>query len=138
MTHVWMFAWMATTAIAQPEWRPPVAALPAMPNQPTIAALGAWGEGLTRAANVPTASVEVLLEGRSSQGAARVVRLRSGRLPVAVLSDRNGDGRADLVEIFRDGVLAYQVIDPDFDGRANVVRRYDPSGALVAEHPPQR
>jgi len=128
----------ASTATAQPDWQPPSTTLPTMPDRPTLDALGAWGDALARAADAPASAVQVLLEGRSAQGVARLVRLRAGRLPVAVLSDRNGDGRADLVEIFRNGVLAFQVIDPDYDGRADVVRRYDTNGALMAEHPPRR
>jgi hypothetical protein len=50
-----------------------------------------------------------------------------------VWQDRNGDGRADIVEIFRGGGVIVQVIDADYDGQANVLRRYDSGGALLRE-----
>ena len=52
---------------------------------------------------------------------------------MAVWSDRNGDGKSDMIEIYRGGAVVIQLIDADFDGRANVVREYDSSGSLSRE-----
>jgi hypothetical protein len=38
------------------------------------------------------------------------------------------------VDVFRRGALAYQLIDADYDGAANVLRVYDASGALAREN----
>ncbi|HUE95493.1 MAG TPA: hypothetical protein VMN39_02485, partial [Longimicrobiaceae bacterium] len=62
-----------------------------------------------------------------------VVRLSSGPLPIVVWQDRNGDGLADVIEIFRNGSVVLQVIDAEYDGQANVVRRYDATGGLIRE-----
>jgi hypothetical protein len=58
------------------------------------------------------------------------VRFSSGPRPVAAWSDRNGDGRSDLVELFRGGAVAYQLVDADYDGTADVLRIYDDSGQV--------
>ncbi|HEX6070682.1 MAG TPA: hypothetical protein VFZ18_12680, partial [Longimicrobiaceae bacterium] len=63
----------------------------------------------------------------------QVVRFTSGPLPVVIWSDRNGDDRADIIEIFRSGGVIIQLIDADYDGRANVLRTYDSDGELVRQ-----
>ena len=60
-------------------------------------------------------------------------RFTSEMRPVEQWSDRNGDGRVDLVEVYRDGALIARLVDADYDGTANVLRRYDASGALTRE-----
>jgi hypothetical protein len=37
------------------------------------------------------------------------------------------------VEVFRGGDRVYQLVDADYDGAANVLRVYSPSGELVRE-----
>jgi hypothetical protein len=63
-----------------------------------------------------------------------MVRFMGGARPVASWTDRNGDGRADMVEVYRGGAVAFQLIDADYDGAANVLRVYDASGALAREN----
>jgi hypothetical protein len=58
------------------------------------------------------------------------VRFSAGPRPVAAWSDRNGDGRCDILELFRGGAVAYQLVDADYDGRADVLRIYDDAGQL--------
>jgi hypothetical protein len=58
------------------------------------------------------------------------VRFSAGPRPVAAWSDRNGDGRSDLVELFRGGAVAYQLVDADYDGTADVLRVYDDNGQV--------
>ena len=74
---------------------------------------------------------------RASRAAAsdqlQLARFTSGPLPVVVWSDRNGDGRADVVEIYRGGGVVVQLIDADYDGTANVLRIYDGSGKLLRQ-----
>ncbi|MDP9349559.1 MAG: hypothetical protein M3P24_10540, partial [Gemmatimonadota bacterium] len=79
--------------------------------------------------------VEIRATGETTPGGtqARFVRFLAGHAPLATWSDRNGDGNADLVELSRDGVRVLQVIDADYDGSANVLRVYAPSGELVRE-----
>jgi hypothetical protein len=50
-----------------------------------------------------------------------------------VWSDRNGDSRADIVEIYKSGGVIIQLIDADFDGSANVMRIYDAGGKLLRQ-----
>jgi hypothetical protein len=104
----------------QQDWSPPSREMPEMPSSSQLG--GGWravGDGLPR-----------------DMGAARPrqVRFMGGSRPVASWSDRNGDGRADMVEVYRGGALAYQLIDADYDGSANVLRVYDASGALAREN----
>jgi hypothetical protein len=51
-------------------------------------------------------------------------------VPVAVWSDRNGDGKSDMIEIYRRGQVAFQLIDADYDGTANVIREYNAAGGV--------
>jgi hypothetical protein len=50
-----------------------------------------------------------------------------------VWQDRNGDGRADLLEIYRGSGVIVQLIDADYDGQANVLRVYAADGTLIRE-----
>ena len=72
-------------------------------------------------------------EGDGGGARPRFVRFTAEMRPVQQWSDRNGDGRADLVEVYRNGALAYRLVDADYDGRANVLRVYGSSGALARE-----
>lgn len=128
----------AGRADAQTDWSPPSPQMPQMPAMGELgggwrSSLGAWFRGVDAVSGVPMARVEA--EGETTPGSdrARFVRFTGGSRPVAAWHDRNGDGRTDMVELFRAGAVVVRVIDPDYDGRANVVQLYDDSGALVRE-----
>ncbi|HEU0013353.1 MAG TPA: hypothetical protein VFQ45_06700 [Longimicrobium sp.] len=113
---------------AQQEWAPPSRDMPEMPASSALgggwrASLASWFSGTGQA-----------LDGIRAVGDGGVVRFMGNARPVATWSDRNGDRRADMIEIYRNGALAYQLIDADYDGRANVLRVYDASGNLVSEN----
>jgi hypothetical protein len=127
----------ARSADAQ-EWRPPSRSMPAMPQASEVSAAwmssnSGWFGSAARAAGVEAGSLRVAGEGRQSGGQVQVVRATSGPLPVVVWQDRNGDARADLIEIFRSGGVIIQLVDADYDGTANVLRVYDAAGKLVSE-----
>lgn len=116
---------------AQQDWTPPSRQMPRMPAAASLqgewrGSLAAWFGG----ADQPLDGVRALGEGGSPP---RMVRFMGGSRPVATWTDRNGDGRADLIEVFRGGAVAYQLIDADYDGSANVLRIYDSTGALARE-----
>jgi hypothetical protein len=124
---------VAAGAAAQQEWAPPSRTMPEMPAAASLqgewrAALAPWFRG----ADEPLERVRAVGEGAGAR--PRVVRFMGGNRPVATWTDRNGDGRADLLEVFRGGAVGYQLIDADYDGNANVLRIYDASGALAREH----
>jgi hypothetical protein len=118
-------------------WRAPSAEMPAMPRTAELRgewaqSLGSWFRGVDRISGVETG--RLVAQGEpASEERPRFVRFSSGPVPVVNWSDRNGDGRADLIEIYRNGVVVLQVVDADFNGRANVVRYLDSRGALVRE-----
>jgi len=37
------------------------------------------------------------------------------------------------VEVYRNGALAFRLVDADYDGTANSLRSYDTSGAVARE-----
>lgn len=116
---------------AQQEWTPPSRDMPQMPASSELSggwrgSLGAWFRG------TDLSGVRALGEGGGAR--PQLVRFMGGARPVASWTDRNGDGRADLVEVYRDGAPAFQLIDADYDGTANVLRVYDASGALAREN----
>lgn len=118
-------------------WRLPTREMPAMPRAADLegewaSRLGAWFQGIDAVSGVPLARLSARGEP-SGAGQARFVRFSRGPVPVVVWSDRNGDGRADLIEFFRNGNVVLQVVDAEFDGTANVLRYHDASGALVRE-----
>lgn len=128
----------ATGALAQgPDWRPPSKQMPPMPTQSDlsgwVSSHGEWFQGVDRIAGVPAAGLRAAGEARGGSGSVLVARFMSGPLPAVVWSDRNGDGRADLIEILKSGGVIVQLIDADYDGAANVLRVYDASGALLRE-----
>ena len=110
------------------EWTPPSRQMPQMPSAGEMdggwkGSLGGWFIGL----GVQLADV------RASADGGRYVRFTAQMRPVEAWSDRNGDGRADMVEVFRDGARAYQLVDSDYDGRANVLRVFGADGGLSRE-----
>ncbi len=136
-----LFAVCAPQARAQApaaEWNPPSTEMPAMPSMAELsgnwrAAVGPWLAGCDRVAQVSAADIAPSGEAARGGPRSRFVRFVAGARPVATWTDRNGDGRADMIEIFRSGAAVVQMVDPDFDGRANVLRLYDASGGLARE-----
>lgn len=123
----------ATRLRAQQDWSPPSRDMPQMPASAELSggwrgSLGAWFRGTDEGLD----GIRALGEGGG--GRPRMVRFMGGARPVAAWTDRNGDGRADLVEVYRGGALAFQLVDADYDGTANVLRVYDASGALAREN----
>jgi hypothetical protein len=121
------------------QWSPPSRSMPAMPTMAELggsgwqSSLGEWFRGIDRVSGVSTGRLRASGEPRRGSEQAQLARFSSGPLPVAVWTDRNGDGRADLIEIYRAGGVIIQLIDADYDGRANVMRVLDASGALLRE-----
>lgn len=114
------------------EWQPPTRQMPSMPAMAELdggwrGSLGAWFAGTGASVG------DVRAAGEAGGSRARLVRFLGGVRPVAVWTDRNGDGKADMIEIFREGARVAQLIDADYDGTANVLRVYDASGGLARE-----
>lgn len=122
---------------AAQDWNPPSTQMPMMPSVAEIRGdwLGGradWFRGLDAVAGVAASSLRASGDpGRGDR--VQIARFSSGPLPVVIWSDRNGDERADVIEIYRSGGVVVQVIDADYDGRANVIRRYDESGTLLSQ-----
>jgi len=122
----------AAPAFRGQEWSPPSHQMPQMPTAAELGggwrgSLGAWFGGL----GVSVADVAAHGEGAGPR--PRFVRFTTDMRPVQSWSDRNGDGRADMVEVYRDGALMARLVDADYDGTANSLRRYDASGAVTRE-----
>lgn len=138
-----LFASVLTlSAIAAPahaqEWRPSWRDMPQMPAMGELAGdwLGpraTWFDGTSRISGVQPSTLSAVGQARGDSDKAQVVHFNSGPVPAVVWQDRNGDGRADIVEIYRTGGVIVQVIDAEYDGRANVLRIYDPAGSLTRE-----
>ncbi|HEX2205357.1 MAG TPA: hypothetical protein VHG91_18755 [Longimicrobium sp.] len=112
------------------EWTPPSRQMPEMPTTQQLSADGAGAAGAwARGVQVSQARGE----GAGGGGRVKFVRFLAGVRPAITWSDRNGDGRADMIEVYRNGALAYQLVDADYDGTANVLRVYDAGGALARE-----
>jgi hypothetical protein len=112
------------------EWSPPSRQMPQMPAASELGggwrgSLGSWFNGL--------GSLAALRAEGDGGARPRFVRFTAEMRPVETWSDRNGDGRADLVEVYRNGALAYRLVDADYDGTANSLRAYDASGAVSRE-----
>lgn len=123
---------------AQQDWSPPSRQMPEMPASSQLdggwrGALGSWFSGADEGLDGIRAVGDEMPRGVGN-ARPRLVRFMGGSRPVAAWTDRNGDGRADLVEVYRRGAVAYQLIDADYDGTANVLRVYDASGALAREN----
>jgi len=120
------------------EWQPPARQMPSMPEMAELSGdwLGpraAWFSGIAALAGVEPTQLRAVGEARRGGTDTQVVRFVNGPVPVVVWQDRNGDSRADLIEIYRSGNVIVQVIDADYDGQANVVRIYDAGGSLARE-----
>lgn len=118
-------------------WRPQDRQMPAMPTNAQLEGdwLGpraGWFGGIQAVSGVAPAALRALGEPRGA-APTRVVRFQAGPIPVVVWTDRDGDGDADLIEIYRSGGMIIQLIDADYDGNANVIRRYDAAGVLISE-----
>lgn len=127
---------LLTGAAQAQDWRPPSSEMPMMPRVSEIRGewLGPraeWFRGLEEVAGVSASGLRAAGDARGGGEYVQVARFTSGPFPVVVWSDRNGDNRADMIEIFRSGSVVVQLIDADYDGRANVIRRYDGAGTLV-------
>jgi hypothetical protein len=114
------------------EWSPPSRQMPQMPATGELAggwrgSLGSWFNGL----GVSVAALSAQGDGGGAR--PRFVRFTADMRPVEQWSDRNGDGRADMVEVYRNGALAYRLVDADYDGTANSLRAYDTSGSVARE-----
>ena len=123
-------------AEAQAGWRPPSGEMPMMPTATEIrgnwqSGRAGWFQGLDGLTGVGVASLRASGEPRSGSDHVQIARFTSGPLPVVIWSDRNGDDRADMIEMFRSGGVIIQVVDADYDGQVNVVRTYDAQGKLV-------
>ena len=127
-------ALVAVTLAAGPvrqEWSPPSRQMPQMPAAAELegawrGSLGAWFNGLG-------VSVDQIRADGEGGAKTKFVRFTGNMRPVETWSDRNGDGRADLIEVYRGGALAYQLIDADYDGNANALRVYNAGGGLARE-----
>jgi hypothetical protein len=121
----------AAPLFAGQEWTPPSRQMPAMPAAGDLeggwkGSLGGWFAGLGVQVQ------EMRAQGEGGGARPRFVRFMSSMRPVQQWSDRNGDGRADMIEVYRDGSLAYQLVDADYDGRANTLRAFS-GGSLSRE-----
>lgn len=123
-----------------PEWTPPSRDMPMMPRMAELqgdwqSALGAWFRGVEQVSGVPTGRLRAGGEAGKGSERAQLARFTSGPVPVAIWTDRNGDERVDMIELYRAGGVVVQLIDADYDGKANVIRFLDASGGLVREQP---
>jgi hypothetical protein len=121
------------------EWAPPTKEMPMMPPSAELQGdwLGAradWFRGVDAITGVAVSSLRATNVSRGGTR-SQMVRFTNGPVPVVVWTDRNGDGRCDMIEIFKSGGIIIQLIDADFDGGANVIRVYDSAGALLRQNP---
>jgi hypothetical protein len=121
-----------------PQWRPPTNQMPQMPTAASLqgnwqAELSGWFRGVDQIAGVDTRSLRANSSPRPGSARVQLVRFMAGPVPVVVWTDRNGDERADMIEIFRGGTAVVQLIDADYNGVANVLRVYDATGSLIRE-----
>lgn len=128
----------AALAAQDSDWAPPSRDMPTMPRTAELSgdwlsSRAAWFRGVDGVAGVQLSGLRAAGEGRGSH--AQIARFSNGAVPVVVWTDRNGDTRADMIEIFRRGGIIIQLVDADFDGAANVIRVYDTEGKLVRQNP---
>jgi hypothetical protein len=94
-----MFLYVSLIMLLQGEWSPPAREMPTMPLQSELdggwrANDAVWFAGLGE----DLGEVRLSLEG--GRGRAGLARFSIGAHPVETWSDRNGDGRADMIEIY--------------------------------------
>ena len=121
---------------SQGEWQPPSRSMPAMPQMSELGGGwrgGAWQGAIAEGSGISAGETRAAGETSGGGARARFVRFTGGYRPAATWADRNGDGTADLIEIFRDGARVVQLVDADYDGTANVLRFYAASGELLRE-----
>jgi hypothetical protein len=121
-----------------PHWRPSTTQMPVMPTMAELQndwgrGLSAWFSGVEQVTGVPAQGLRASGTAGGSGGRVQVARFLRGPVPVVVMTDRNGDDRADMIEYYRSGVLVLQIIDADYNGQANSMRIYDAAGALIRE-----
>lgn len=126
-----------------PGWRPSSTSMPAMPRMTELQggwqnSVGPWLQEITRFSGVPAGEVRALGETTGGSDQARFVRFAQGYFTLGTWNDRNGDGRCDMIELYRDKVLRVQLIDANQDGRIDVVRYHDASGKFIREDPLSR
>jgi hypothetical protein len=129
---------LAPGAVEGQSWRPSTRQMPAMPSMSELSgdwlsARAAWFNGVAEVSGIEPGGLRAVGEARRGTSETQVVRFNNGPVPVVVWQDRNGDSRADMIEIYRSGGVVVQVIDADYDGQANVLRVYDASGKLSNE-----
>jgi hypothetical protein len=122
----------AAPARGAQEWSPPSRQMPEMPAASELnggwrGSLGSWFNGLG------VAVAQLRADGDGGGARPRFVRFTAEMRPVETWSDRNGDGKADMIEVYRDGVRTYQLVDADYHGNAHVLRVYDQGGTLLRE-----
>ena len=117
--------------LLQANWSPPSRQMPAMPLHSELNGgwrtdCAPWFAGLGE----DLSEVRLTIEG--GRGQPSLARFANGPRTVETWSDRNGDGRADMIEIDdANGARSLMLIDSDFDGRADLLRRY--SGGAVQQ-----
>jgi hypothetical protein len=132
-------SWIGPPTIAAQDWTPPSREMPQMPSLSELtgdwlAPRAAWFAGVARVSGIEPSALRAQGEAPRGSATSRVVRFSSGPVPVVTWADRNGDGRADLIEIYRGGTISVQLVDADYDGVANVLRLYDAGGTLLREN----
>ncbi len=130
---------LAPRVVSAQQWQPATRQMPAMPQMSELSgdwlsSRAAWFSGVAEVSGVQPGTLRAVGEPRRGASETQVVRFNNGPVPVVVWQDRNGDGTADIIEIYRSGGVVLQVIDADYDGQANVVRVYDSSGRLSSEN----
>lgn len=122
-------------------WAPPSRGMPEMPRMDELgddwlSPRSTWFRGVDRVSglsNARIAELSPMAERRPGSDFAQVVRFSDGPVPVVMWGDRNGDSRADLIEIYAGSSIIIQLVDGDYDGDANVLRVYDRGGELLSE-----
>lgn len=120
------------------DWAPPSREMPTMPRTAELqgdwlSPRSAWFRGVDGVSGVQVGGLRASGEGRGPY--AQIARFSNGAVPVVVWMDRNGDTKADMIEIYRRGGIIIQLIDADFDGQANVLRVHDEAGKLLRQNP---
>jgi len=141
LTFVLLLAPLSVPMVAHaqgPSWKVPSREMPMMPRKAELSGdwlspRRAWFQGVEALSGAAPASLRATGEARPGSQYVQMARFTNGPLPVVVWSDRNGDGRADMVEIYKGGGVIIQVIDADFNGSANVMRVYDAGGKLLRQ-----